>query len=57
MTNGGADALSKAVCAEEVQPELQQRWQSESWHLPAQGGRCQLLLSCFGEQWLQLCSH
>ena len=49
MTNGGADALSKAVCVEEVQPELQHQWQSITGHLPTQGHCCQPPLCCSGE--------
>ena len=49
MTNRGADALSRAVCAKDVQPELQHYRQSKTWRLPAEAGLCQLLLSYTGE--------
>ena len=56
MTDGGADALSKAVCVEEVQPD---QWQSITGHLPTQGHdasrRCAVLVSSGCSYVLQVC--
>ena len=48
MTNVGADALSRAVCAEEVQL-ISGRAQLDIGQLQV------IMLGCPGEQWLQLC--